>query len=144
MVAVMAHSIRIATDRDIAAMKAIRDNVRENRLVSMSIEHADYARAITVDGRAWVCEVDGEIVGFACGRLVQRDIWALFVRSSHEGRGIGNALMAIVERWMFDHGLDRIELTTAPGTRAERLYLRRGWALEGATASGELRLSRTR
>lgn len=135
----MALLVRIATEVDIAAMKAIRDRVRENALVAISIEHADYLRAMTVDGRAWVCVDDGEVVGFVCGRLAQRDIWALFVRDTHEGRGIGNALMEIVERWMFEQGLERIELTTEPGTRAERLYRRRGWVAEGTTGSGELR-----
>jgi hypothetical protein len=42
---------------------------------------------------------------------------------------------------MFDLGVDRIVLTTAPGTRAERLYRRRGWQCEGSTGTGELRFS---
>jgi GNAT superfamily N-acetyltransferase len=136
-------TLRPATVDDIAAMKAIRDGVRENALTSGPIEHADYVRGITVDGRAWVAEVDGEVVGFACGRLVQRDIWALFVREDHEGRGIGRALMDLVERWMLDN-VPRIELATEPGTRAERFYRRRGWTCDGATANGrELRFSLT-
>jgi GNAT superfamily N-acetyltransferase len=138
------YSIRVACESDIAAMKAIRDGVRENALVSTTIEHADYVRGITVDGRAWVCIDEDIIVGFACGRLAQRDIWALFLRASHEGRGRGNALMDVVERWMFDSGVTRIELTTEPGTRAERLYRRRGWVAEGTTASGELRFALTK
>ena len=140
----MAGTIRVATTADVIAMKDIRDNVRENALVSTRIEHPDYVQAITVDGRAWVYVDDGDIVGFVCGRLVQRDIWALFVRGSHEGLGIGNALMATVEAWMFEQGIDCIALTTAPGTRAERLYRRRGWQYDGTTASGELRFSRQR
>jgi len=135
----MTYSIRIATERDITAMKSIRDTVRENALVSASIEHGDYVRAITIDGRAWVCLDADEVVGFVCGRLAQRDIWALFLRASHERRGIGNALMEIVERWMFESGVSRIELTTGPGTRAERLYRRRGWITDGTTPGGDLR-----
>lgn len=133
--------IRVATVDDIAAMKAIRDNVRENALVGQSIERVDYVQAITIDGRAWVSHDEGAIVGFVCGRLAQRDIWALFVRESHERRGIGDALMATVEAWMFEQGVDCIVLTTEPGTRAERLYRRRGWRCEGVTASSELRFS---
>jgi GNAT superfamily N-acetyltransferase len=137
----VSYPIRIAVESDIEAMKTIRDSVRENALVSAKIEHADYLHAITVDGRAWVC-VDGpEVVGFACGRLAQRDIWALFLRQSHEGLGIGNALLHVVEEWMFASGVTRIELTTEPGTRAERLYRRRGWIAEGTTATGELRFA---
>ena len=133
--------IRLATIDDIAAMKHIRDHVRENALVSGAIEHPDYVQATTVDGRAWVFVDGGTVVGFVCGRLVQRDIWALFLRASHERRGIGDALMATVETWMFEQGVDCITLTTESGTRAERLYRRRGWQHDGTTASGELRFS---
>ena len=125
-------------------MKEIRDNVRENALISAVIEHPDYEQAISIDGRAWVCIDGGVVVGFVCGRLAQRDIWALFVRQSHERRGIGDALMAVVEEWMFDQGVDCIVLTTEPGTRAENLYRRRGWQCDGTTATGELRFSRRR
>jgi GNAT superfamily N-acetyltransferase len=134
-------TIRVAAVTDIAAMKHIRDNVRENALVSGTIEHADYVQAITVDGRAWVYVEDGVVVGFVCGRLTQRDIWALFVSESHERRGIGNELMATVEAWMFDQGIDSIVLVTEPGSRAERLYRRRGWRCEGTTTTKELRFS---
>jgi hypothetical protein len=44
----------------------------------------------------------------------------LFLRQTHEGRGIGNALLALVEQWMFDQGQRQIWLVTSPGTRAER------------------------
>jgi GNAT superfamily N-acetyltransferase len=136
--------IRVATVADIDAMKQIRDTVRENALVSARIERADYEQAITIDGKAWVYEDAGVVVGFVCGRIAQRDIWALFLRESHERRGIGDALMATVEAWMFEQGVDRITLTTEPGTRAERLYRRRGWQHDGATSSGELRFWRSR
>jgi GNAT superfamily N-acetyltransferase len=132
------YAIRAAELADIPAMKTIRDGVRENALVSLQIDEADYIQAMTVDGRAWVA-VDGEsVLGFACGRLAQADIWALFLDAGAEGRGIGNALMDVVELWMFARGLARIELTTEPGTRAERLYRRRGWTLIGTTKGGEL------
>lgn len=110
-------------------------------MLSGSIDHDAYVQGITIDGRAWVCVDDGEVVGFVCGRLAQRDIWGLFLRASHEGRGIGNALMEVVERWMFEAGVHRIELTTDPGTRAERLYRRRGWECTGTATNGELRFT---
>jgi len=138
-------SYRAATVDDIPAMTMIRNNVRENPLVHTVLSKEDYTRAITIDGRAWVCEHNREVVGFSCGRQVQGDIWALFVRETHEGRGIGSRLMALVESWMFEQGLDELWLVTAPGTRAERLYRRRGWASQGLKPSGEIefRLART-
>ncbi|HEY4179136.1 MAG TPA: GNAT family N-acetyltransferase [Kofleriaceae bacterium] len=134
-------AIRIATVADIPAMKLIRDNVRENALVSLSIEPDDYVKAMAV-GRAWVALDGEEIVGFACGRLREGDVWALFVRESHEGRGLGTALMDEVEAWMFANGIDPILLTTGPGTRAERLYRKRGWVAEPELMkSGDLAFS---
>jgi GNAT superfamily N-acetyltransferase len=142
----MALRYRPALITDIPELKAIRDAVRENALVTPQISEADYLQALTVDGRAWVCEDDAKVVGFVCGRPQHSDIWALFLRQSHEGRGIGNHLMEIIEEWMFAQGVEEIGLTTDAGTRAERLYQRRGWQLGGNRAGNEVRytLSRSR
>jgi GNAT superfamily N-acetyltransferase len=122
---------RSATVEDIPELMSIRNAVRENALVHTVLTTEDYVQAMTMDGRAWVCEVEGDVVGFVCGRAVQGDVWALFLRQSHEGRGIARALMDLVEHWMFAEGLEQIWLFTARGTRAERLYRRRGWAERG-------------
>lgn len=128
---------RLARVEDIPALMSIRNSVRENPLVHLVLTTDDYVQAMTVDGRAWVAEVEGEVVGFSCGRLVPGDIWALFLRQAHEGKGIGRALMELVERWMFAEGVEEIWLVTAPGTRAERLYQRRGWTKRQVKESGE-------
>ena len=39
-------------------------------------------------------ELDGAIVGFSMARQPERDIFALFVLSQFEGRGIGTSLLA--------------------------------------------------
>ena len=136
----MALSFRPATLADIPVLMDIRNNVVENALVHTVIGEDDYVQAMTRDGRAWACELNGEVVGFACGRRVQGDVWALFVRQAHEGRGAGGGLMDRVEAWLFEEaGLAEAWLTTAPGTRAERLYRRRGWDCLGLQPSGELR-----
>jgi len=122
---------------DIPALMEIREAVRENRLVTLRLGREDYRQALTVDGRAWVCEAEGRVVGFVCGRPAKRDIWALFVDPEYEGRGIGTALMTLIEAWMFEQGLEAITLSTAPGTRAERLYQRRGWKEQGAAGPAE-------
>jgi GNAT superfamily N-acetyltransferase len=123
----MAYRYRPATVEDIPVLMEIRNAVRENQLVSTRLTRDDYEWALTIDGRGWVCEDEGVVVGFVCGRTTQKDIWALFMRESHEGRGIGYALMEIIEEFMFGEGLAEIFLRTAPKTRAERLYKRRGW-----------------
>lgn len=118
---------REATEEDIQQMKLIRDAVRENALGNGSIEIADYQKALFEDGKGWVALFGDQIVGFSCGRLKQRDVWALFIDKSHEGRGVGNQLMQLLEDWMFAKGIEEIELSTEPKTRAEILYRRRGW-----------------
>jgi ribosomal protein S18 acetylase RimI-like enzyme len=128
---------RPAQFADIPALMEIRGAVRENQLLHLRLSHADYVQALSVDGRAFVCEEGGRIVGFVCGRAAKKDIWALFVRPESEGRGIGTALMALIEAWMFEQGLDTISLSTAPGTRAERLYQKRGWRAQGAAGSSQ-------
>jgi GNAT superfamily N-acetyltransferase len=118
-------------------MKFIRDNVEENALVSMTIDLPDYEKALFQDGKGWVCTLNDEVVGFSCGRLKQADVWALFLDKKHEGQGIGQRLMELLESWMFSQGIDEIVLSTWPQTRAESLYRRRGWKDFGLLKNGE-------
>jgi GNAT superfamily N-acetyltransferase len=132
------YEFREAIAGDIPAMKKIRDNVKENALVSITIEPWDYQQALFVDGKGWVSTFEGVVIGFSCGRLKQRDVWALFLDEQHEGRGIGNKLMEMLEGWMFSQGCAEIKLSTSPGTRAANLYRRRGWTETGPLNSGEI------
>jgi GNAT superfamily N-acetyltransferase len=130
---------RAAKLADIPALMEIRGAVAENRLVHLRLESGDYVQALTLEGHGFVAEADGQLVGFACGRPVHKDIWALFVRPAYEGRGIGSALLGLTVQWLFMQGLEEIVLTTAPGTRAERLYQRKGWEDVGPAGSAERR-----
>ena len=132
------YHFREAIPNDISAMKVIRDNVKENALVSISIEPNDYMKALFEDGKGWTCLSNDQVVGFSCGRIIQKDVWALFIDSTHEGRGIGNKLMEILENWMFSNGCQEIRLSTTPQTRADRLYRRRGWREIGSLPTGEV------
>ena len=42
--------------------------------------------------KGWVCEIDGQIVGFSIVGLVQRNVWDLFVIPVFERKGIGGKL----------------------------------------------------
>jgi GNAT superfamily N-acetyltransferase len=137
-------TVRRADRADIPAMQRIRLAVRENALSNPGrITEADYVDALDALGRTWVSEANGEIAGFACGYR-SGNLWALFVDPGHEGRGHGAALHDAVVDWMWSLGLDRLWLTTAPGTRAERFYLARGWQARGTTTSGDVRLEMLR
>lgn len=133
-------AIRQATVADIDAMHAVRTGVRENRLTEPGrVTDRDYCTRLEVDGRGWVCEVDGEVVGFGIVDLARRNIWALFVAPGFERRGIGSALLTAMIDWAFAQGKEPLWLTTAPNTRAARFYCDAGWRQTGVDERGELR-----
>lgn len=129
---------------DVAAMHRVRMAVRENRLQSIVLTDDDYIRAIEAPGRGWIVEADGDVVAFAIGDGSTGNIWALFVHPDHEGRGYGRTLHDMMVDWLWEQGLERLWLTTQPGTRAERFYLDAGWQRQGMTTSGEVRFEMTR
>ena len=134
-------SIRLAELADIPAMHEVRLSVKENVLTSSaSVTPKRYRTLLTEEGRGWVFESDGEIVGFSVADAVRRNVWALFVRPEHEGRGIGRALHDAALDWLFSVGTEPVWLDTEPNTRALRFYDAAGWQQRETTARGELRL----
>jgi GNAT superfamily N-acetyltransferase len=130
---------RAALPQDIAAMHRVRLSVHENRLNNPSlITEESYADMLQNRGQGWVCELDGEVVGFAVVDLQEKNIWALFVHPGHEGRGIGKTLHDLMINWCFQNQVEHLWLTTAPGTRAEAFYTEAGWRRSGESASGEV------
>lgn len=130
--------IREATRDDITAMMQVRLAVRENRLVSLVISEADYIEAIETTGRGWVAMLESQLVGFAIGNRFTGNIWALFVLPDFERRGIGRRLHDLMVAWLWSTGLDRLTLSTAPGTRAVGFYEAAGWVNVGITGHGEV------
>jgi len=136
--------LRAARASDIPAIQRIRASVKENRLVSTVITDEDVRTAIEDTGRGWVVDEEGEVVAFAIGNAVNGNIWALFVRPEAEGRGYGRQLHDTMVDWLWTAGLDRLWLTTEPGTRAQRFYQAAGWQLVGPADQGELRYEMVR
>jgi GNAT superfamily N-acetyltransferase len=134
--------LRRAILSDIADMQRIRRSVRENRLVSTSISDQQVRESIENTGRGWVIESEGEIVAFAIGNAESGNVWALFVHPTHERHGYGRLLHDTMVQWLLSRGLERLWLTTEPGTRAERFYEAAGWERIGLTDSGEVRFER--
>jgi len=130
--------IRQAVRADIAGIQRVRHAVLENRLVSRVIDDTEVRESIEVTGRGWVIEADGEIVAFAIGNEITGNIWALFVDPEHERRGYGRELHDTMVCWLWSKGLERLWLTTDPGTRAQSFYEAAGWRLSGLTDGGEL------
>jgi ribosomal protein S18 acetylase RimI-like enzyme len=131
---------REATIDDIAAMHKVRMSVKENVLNSPNlVTHEDYVRYLTVGGKGWVCEENGEIVGFAVISQNDTNLWALFVNPNFEGKGIGKRLHDLMLHRTFEHSQRTVWLTTEPGTRAESFYRKSGWRDTGLTKTGEIR-----
>ena len=103
---------------------------------------ADYARYLAVPGAGWVAELEGRVAGFGIADPASRSLWALFVDPQCEGRGVGRALLSRLIGGLFESSREPINLSTAPGTRAERLYLAAGWKKVGDLPTGEVWLSR--
>jgi GNAT superfamily N-acetyltransferase len=128
--------IRTATVTDIPRLREIRESVRENRLSDPSrVTLADYDWHIA-HAPIHVWEDDGVIKGLSAGDPRDGSIWALFVDPTFKGRGIGQALAATNSIAAAGHRVAK--LSTEPGTRAERFYLRNGWMAKGRTERGEV------
>ena len=130
---------REAETADIAALSEVRLSVRENVLSNPHrITREMYERYLCDIGKGWLCEVDGEVVGFSVACLKDALIWALFVKPEHEGRGIGKRLLQLATKWLFEMGVSSIVLSTAVGTRADRWYERQGWRRGEIKPDGEV------
>ncbi|MFO0677106.1 MAG: GNAT family N-acetyltransferase [Polyangiaceae bacterium] len=130
--------LRLATVDDVRQMSELRMSVKENALVSLRIADQEYVDAITRDGRGWVADIDGELVGFSVGLLGAKNLWALFVKPGFEGRGIGLALVRAAFDWFHDEGVDEVTFTTAPDTRADRFYAELGCRRGELVAHGDV------
>ena len=136
----MAVVFREATTEDIPALSEVRLSVRENVLSDPSrVTYQMYVDYLSGSGRGWLCEADGEVVGFCVASLADASIWALFVKPGYEGRGIGSGLLGLATGWLFGMGAPIISLSTEAGTRADRFYERQGWQRGEIKLGGEVR-----
>ncbi len=131
--------LRQLVPADIAGVWRVRYAVQENRLTSTTIDDEELLQQSQTSGRGWVIEIDGEIRAFAIGNAETGNIWALFVDPAYEGRGYARRLMAELVQWLWSQSLQRLTLSTDPGTRAEAFYRRAGWHPLGLNTAGEMR-----
>ena len=129
---------REATINDIPQIQIVRNSVKENQLSNPAlVTDKDCEEFMTVRGKGWVCEADNIVVGFSIADLQENNIWALFVHPDYEGKGIGRKLHDLMLDWYFDQTEKTVWLGTAPGTRAEEFYKRKGWKVVGTHGKGE-------
>lgn len=129
---------REATKNDIPQIQIVRNSVKENQLSNPAlVTDKDCEEFMTARGKGWVCEADNIIVGFSIADLQENNIWALFVHPDYEGKGIGRKLHDLMLDWYFEQTQKTVWLGTAPGTRAEEFYKRKGWKVVGTHGKGE-------
>src|SRR4051812_25131207 len=120
--------LREANSGDIKQIMKVRFAVKENMLSNPDlVTEADCAEFMFERGKGWVCEIDGEVVGFSIADLKDNNIWALFLDPEFENRGIGKKLHDIMIDWYFTQTDQTVWLGTSPATRAEGFYRNAGW-----------------
>lgn len=137
--------IRPARASDIDDIFAIRTGVTDNhlshaQLAALGITPDAIRVAILGASPAWMAEVDGEAAGFVMVDGEDGSVFALFVRSTHEGLGLGRRLMAEAETFLLSRHAT-IWLTTdgSPAVRANGFYRRLGWHPVITDENGETR-----
>lgn len=75
------------------------------------------------DGRVWVADIDGQIVGMSMYGIEDRtvDIWKLYVRPNFQGQGIGTSLLNRVLD-ATRHSTDRVVLAYMDGNDETRTF----------------------
>ena len=135
---------REASLSDIYQMQIVRNSVKENQLSNPTlIKDADYEEYILVRGKGWICEVNNMVVGFAIADLQENNIWALFVTPTYAEKGIGKKLHCIMLNWYFKQTQQTVWLGTAPNSRAEIFYTKRGWTKVGMHGNKEVKFEMT-
>lgn len=113
--------VRPARGDDAADLRAIERAAGEAfRGIGMAAVADDEPMAVEVlaayaaDGRSWVAEVDGAVAGYVVVDVVDdcAHVEQISVHPDHQGRGVGRALLAAVDRWAVEHGLPALTLTT--------------------------------
>jgi len=138
-------NIRVAEIKDISQIQVVRNLVKENRLSDPAlVPDSDAENYITRRGRGWVCEINGQIVGFAIADLVDNNIWALFIHPGFEKLGIGKKLHDKMMNWYFSQTDKTVWLGTSPKTRAELFYRKAGWKEVGVHGKGEIKFEMTK
>lgn len=135
---------REALISDIKKIQLVRNAVKENKLSDPSlVTDEDCAEYMTVRGKGWVCDLNGNIAGFAIVDLKERNVWALFIRPEHEGKGIGKYLHHLMLNWYFEQTDQTIWLGTGINTRAVDFYHKLGWTEVGKNGSKEIKFEMT-
>jgi GNAT superfamily N-acetyltransferase len=141
--------VRIAVPNDVQPMFDLRTNVRENhlsfeQLAALGITPETLPAMLTGAGRGWVAYDGGVLAAFAMADANEATVFAMFVRESYEGRGLGRLLMTEVEEWLRAEGCAEAWLLTDanPQVRANGFYRHLGWVDDAIQEDGQIRFKK--
>ena len=125
---------REITSSDVPALFDVRtathqNNMTREELHSLGITVESVREKLEGTYKGWLCEVDGQVVGFAMGDRATGELWVIAVLPEYIGRGIGSRLLRAVEQWLAESGCDRLWLTTDvdQALKAYDFYRSHGW-----------------
>ena len=127
-------NFREITEADIPALFAVRVATHENRLTyeelhAIGITEQSVRERLRESFKGWLCEVDGQVVGFAMGDKSTGELWVIAVLPEYLGQRIGSRLLTAVENWLRENGCKLLWLTTDidPTLKAYSFYLSHRW-----------------
>jgi hypothetical protein len=128
---------REAKNHDVEKMYAVRMSVKENKEGFAHLPGSEDYRPLLETGQGWVCEVEGDLLGFALVDFQQARVEALCVRPSPEDDFVCRMLHDMMTSWCFARGLPKLTLSAISHPQAEHFYLKAGWAKTGMNPGGE-------
>lgn len=128
---------REAKSHDLENMYAVRLAVEQHKESTSHLTGPEDYRRLLETGKGWVCEVGGDLLGFAMVDFQQARVETLLVRPGLDGDFIYRMLHDMMTSWCFAHGLPKLTLTGFPPARTEQFYLRAGWVKTGTSPTGE-------
>ncbi|WP_434662314.1 GNAT family N-acetyltransferase [Aeromonas sp. NJAU223] len=142
-------TIRIATPADVAGMFEVRTQVRENHLslaelAELGITPQSLPAMLCGSRCGWVACDESRVVAFAMADAGEATLFALFVRQSHEGKGLGRQLMQAAEHWLAAQGCREVWLLTDAdrAVRTNGFYRHLGWRDDGIQDDGQVRFTK--
>ena len=139
-------NIRLVQQNDIETLFDIRTSVVENYqsrevIAELGITPETVAEMLQTDCRAWVAELEHQLIGFSIANATAKTIFGMFVRPEFEGQGAGRRLMQAAETWLWSQDIDEIWLLTDNNStlRAYGFYLHLGWIPVGVQDDGEMK-----
>ena len=127
-------SFREIVERDIQDLFIVRTRTHQNCLTLGDLHElgiTEESVKVRMQGtyKGWLCEVDGQMVGFAMGDRATGELWVIAVLPEYIGFGIGARLLALVEGWLAESGCTHLWLTTDidPSLKAYGFYRAHGW-----------------